>query len=89
MPNLLRPDSRRLRNRRSDVAPVLLHLHQLTPRERQVTRLMLMGLSTEDAAAELWVTTETLRGHVKSVFTKLGVENRVQLAISVHDAGLV
>lgn len=66
--------------RRSDVAPVLLHLHQLTPRERQVTRLMLMGLSTEDAAAELWVTTETLRGHVKSVFTKLGVRSRPELA---------
>jgi DNA-binding CsgD family transcriptional regulator len=66
--------------RRSDVAPVLLHLHQLTPRERQVTRLLLQGLSTEDAAAELWVTTETLRGHVKSVFTKLGVRSRPELA---------
>jgi DNA-binding CsgD family transcriptional regulator len=66
--------------RRSDVAPVLLHLHQLTPRERQVTRLMLRGLSTEEAAAELWVTTETLRGHVKSVFTKLGVRSRPELA---------
>ena len=66
--------------RRSDVAPVLLHLHRLTAREQQVTRLMLMGLSTEEAAAELWVTTETLRGHVKSVFTKLGVRSRPELA---------
>jgi DNA-binding CsgD family transcriptional regulator len=75
--------------RRSDVASVLLHAHRLTPREREVTQLMLSGASTEEAAAELWITTETLRGHVKSLFTKLGVRSRPELvALLSHEPGV-
>lgn len=65
--------------RRSDVAPVLLHLHALTDREREVTRLLLTGMATSDIAEELCITSETLRGHVKSVFAKLGVGSRPEL----------
>jgi DNA-binding CsgD family transcriptional regulator len=65
--------------RRSDVASVLLHAHGLTRREQEVTRLLLAGLSTEETAGELWITTETLRGHVKSLFSKLGVRSRPEL----------
>lgn len=65
--------------RRSDVAPLLLHLHELTPRERQVAQHLLTGRSTADIAADLWITSETLRGHVKSVFAKLGVSSRPEL----------
>lgn len=64
---------------RSDVAPVLLHLHELTPRERQVAQHLLTGRSTADIAADLWITPDTLRGHVKSVFAKLGVNSRPEL----------
>lgn len=66
--------------RPSDVAPLLLHLHHLTPREREVTQLLLAGLSTRQISDQLWITTETLRGHVKSVFAKLGVTSRPGLA---------
>lgn len=66
--------------RPSDVAPMLMHLHQLTPREREVTQLLLAGLSTRQISEQLWITTETLRGHVKSVFAKLGVSSRPELA---------
>ena len=64
---------------RSDVAPVLLHLHELTPREREVARLLVTGMATADIAAELWITPDTLKGHVKSVFAKLGVSSRPEL----------
>lgn len=64
---------------RSDVAPLLLHLHELTPRERQVAQHLLTGRSTADIAADLWITPDTLRGHVKSVFAKLGVNSRPEL----------
>lgn len=64
---------------RSDVAPVLMHLHELTPREREVTQLLLTGMATADIAQELWITPDTLRGHVKSVFAKLGVCSRPEL----------
>ncbi|MFB9732971.1 helix-turn-helix transcriptional regulator [Ornithinimicrobium kibberense] len=65
--------------RRSDVAPLLLHLHELTTREREVTCLLLTGMATADIARELWITPETLRGHVKAVFAKLGVGSRAEL----------
>ncbi|OLT23080.1 hypothetical protein BJF81_11920 [Ornithinimicrobium sp. CNJ-824] len=65
--------------RRSDVAPLLLHLHELTTREREVTGLLLTGMATADIARELWITPETLRGHVKAVFAKLGVGSRAEL----------
>ncbi|MGC5585480.1 helix-turn-helix transcriptional regulator [Ornithinimicrobium sp. W1665] len=65
--------------RRSDVAPLLLHLHELTAREREVTQLLLTGMSTADIAQQLWITSETLRGHVKAIFAKLGVGSRVEL----------
>lgn len=66
--------------RRSDIAPVLLRVHQLTDREREVTQLLLTGMPISAIAERLWITPETLRGHVKAVFAKLGVNSRPQLA---------
>nr|WP_022922797.1 helix-turn-helix transcriptional regulator [Ornithinimicrobium pekingense] len=64
----------------ADLAPILLEAHGLTPREREVTRLLLHGMSTAQIAQELWISAETLRGHVKAVFAKLGVSSRPELA---------
>jgi DNA-binding CsgD family transcriptional regulator len=64
---------------RSHVAPMLMHLHELTPREREVTQLLLTGMATGDIARELWITPDTLRGHIKSVFSKLHVRSRPEL----------
>jgi DNA-binding CsgD family transcriptional regulator len=66
--------------RRADVAPVLVRLHQLTDREREVTQLLLTGMPIREMAEQLWITPETLRGHVKTIFAKLGVNSRPQLA---------
>lgn len=64
---------------RADLAPLLMELHHLTPRERQVTQLLLTGRSTREIAAELWITPETLRGHVKNVLAKMRVSSRGEL----------
>ncbi len=66
--------------RRGDLAPLLLSLRQLTDREREVTHLLLTGASTSAIAERLWISPETLRGHVKSVFAKLEVSSRPELA---------
>lgn len=63
-----------------DLAPMLLALHQLTDREREVTQRLLHGASTAEIAQELWISPETLRGHVKAVFAKLDVSSRPELA---------
>jgi DNA-binding NarL/FixJ family response regulator len=61
----------------------------LTDRERQVALAVGRGLSNSDVAAELHLSVTTVKGHLAQLFAKLGVVNRVQVAICVHDAGWV
>ena len=61
----------------------------LTEREREVAIAIGRGLSNADIAAELFMSVATVKAHVTRVFDKLGTTNRVQVAICVHDAGLV
>lgn len=61
-------------------------LATLTDRERDVADAVARGLSNADIAAELYMGVPTVKTHVGRLFTKLGVENRVQVAILVHDA---
>ncbi len=61
-------------------------LDGLTDRERDVAHAVARGLSNADIAAELYMGVPTVKTHVGRLFTKLGVENRVQVAILVHDA---
>jgi DNA-binding NarL/FixJ family response regulator len=66
----------------------LARLALLTDREREVAIAIGRGLSNADIAAELFMSVATVKAHVTRVFDKLGTTNRVQVAISVHDAGL-
>nr|WP_148615795.1 response regulator transcription factor [Nocardioides rubriscoriae] len=71
---------------RSEVAAQ--RLAALTGRERDVALAVGRGLSNAEVAAELHLSVPTVKTHVSRVFDKLGVTNRVQVAICVHDAGL-
>jgi DNA-binding NarL/FixJ family response regulator len=55
-------------------------LTELTAQERQVAALVRQGLSNRDAAARLFVSPRTVDFHLRSVFTKLGVTSRAELA---------
>jgi DNA-binding NarL/FixJ family response regulator len=61
----------------------------LTGRERDVALAVGRGLSNAEIAAELFLSVPTVKAHVSRLFEKLEVNNRVQIAIVVHDAGLV
>ena len=61
----------------------------LTEREREVALAVGRGLSNAEIAAELYLSVPTVKAHVSRLFDKLEVTNRVQIAICVHDAGLV
>ncbi|KQY63562.1 LuxR family transcriptional regulator [Nocardioides sp. Root151] len=61
----------------------------LTDREREVAVAVGRGLSNADIAGELYLSVPTVKAHVSRLFDKLGATNRVQIAICVHDAGLV
>jgi DNA-binding NarL/FixJ family response regulator len=64
-------------------------LSELTEREHEVAVCVGRGLSNADIAAELYLSVPTVKAHVSRIFDKLGASNRVQIAICVHDAGLV
>ena len=61
----------------------------LTARERDVASAVGRGLSNAEIGADLHMSLATVKAHVSHIFTKLGATNRVQIAIYVHDAGLV
>ncbi|MGW5683249.1 helix-turn-helix domain-containing protein [Nonomuraea sp. NPDC003754] len=52
----------------------------LTPREREIARLAASGLAGKDIAAMLVVSIRTVDNHLRSVYGKLGVNSRTDLA---------
>ncbi|SOD59029.1 two component transcriptional regulator, LuxR family [Streptomyces zhaozhouensis] len=63
-------------------------LAALTPREHEVALAVARGRANADIARELAMGLTTVKAHVSSVLAKLGLENRTQVALLVHDAGL-
>lgn len=52
----------------------------LSPREREVAELVATGLTNQEIAAQLFLSTETVKKHLQSIRRKLGVSSRVALA---------
>jgi NarL family two-component system response regulator LiaR len=63
--------------------------HDLTPRELDVLEHLANGLSNKHIAAELGLSSGTVRIHVSNVLAKLQVENRTAAAMLARDRGLV
>ncbi|WP_430782727.1 response regulator [Actinoplanes sp. G11-F43] len=60
----------------------------LSPRERDVVLAIGRGHGNAEIAAELDMTLATVKSHVSHILTKLALDNRTQIALLVHDAGL-
>ena len=63
-------------------------LQLLTGREREVAAAVGRGQSNADIAAHLHMSEATVKAHVSRILTKLNAANRVQVAITMHDADL-
>ncbi|MBO1765868.1 MULTISPECIES: response regulator transcription factor [Allobranchiibius] len=61
-------------------------LDRLTDREREVAIGVGEGLSNAQIGRQLYLSVPTVKAHVSRVLTKLEAANRVQVAITVHDA---
>jgi DNA-binding NarL/FixJ family response regulator len=61
----------------------------ITGREREVLRLVGLGLSNAEIAAALYITPGTAKTHVARLLTKLGARDRVQLVITAYETGVV
>ncbi|MEH0980925.1 response regulator transcription factor [Micromonospora sp. CPCC 205556] len=64
-------------------------LDGLTVREREVAVALGRGRSNAEISAELFMSVATVKAYVSRLLAKLELNNRVQVALLVHDAGLV
>jgi DNA-binding CsgD family transcriptional regulator len=65
--------------RPSHLTSLLMRAYGLTPREREVTGLVLRGENTESIARELAVAGGTVQAHLRNIFEKTGVRSRREL----------
>jgi DNA-binding NarL/FixJ family response regulator len=63
-------------------------LDRLTDREREVAIAIGQGKSNAEIGTELYMSVATVKAHVSRLLTKLELNNRVQIALLAHDAGL-
>ncbi|MEU6073357.1 response regulator transcription factor [Micromonospora sp. NPDC047074] len=75
------PDPRRER--------ALRQLAGLSDREREVAVALGQGRTNAEIATELFMSVATVKAYVSRLLVKLELNNRVQVALLVHDAGLV
>jgi PAS domain S-box-containing protein len=69
---------------RSDSAPAAL-----TPRELEVIRRVALGATSREIADDLFVTTETIRTHVRNAMAKTGTKTRAHLVAAAICRGLL
>jgi DNA-binding NarL/FixJ family response regulator len=63
-------------------------LAALSPREHDVVVAIGQGYNNAEIATALGMTLATVKTHVSHILTKLGLDNRTQIALLAHDAGL-
>ena len=61
----------------------------LTPREMEVMVLMAQGLSNREIGDKLFVSENTVKGHVKEILAKLNVQNRVAAVVKAREQNLI
>jgi DNA-binding NarL/FixJ family response regulator len=74
--------------RRPPAMPPAAALDELTNREREVVGFVALGLSNDEIAEELVISTATARTHVSRAMLKVGARDRAQLVVLAYQSGL-
>jgi len=61
----------------------------LTPREREVLRLVASGRANKEIGAQLGISERTVKTHISNIFSKLELTDRTQAALFVHNRGML
>ncbi|MDH6181853.1 DNA-binding NarL/FixJ family response regulator [Microbacteriaceae bacterium SG_E_30_P1] len=77
---------RQLIDRATGGAAPTSSLDELTEREREVALAVADGLSNGEIAERLFLSVGSVKAHISSSLGKLGLDNRVQLAIAAHES---
>ena len=64
-------------------------LERLTPREKEVLRLMAEGISSREIATKLGISYTTVRTHIRSLGSKLGVHSKLEAIVKARELALV
>lgn len=65
----------------SSSAPEVSEGMGLTPREAEIVGLVMRGFSNREIETKLFISLETVKKHLSSIYRKLGVRNRLQLSL--------
>jgi DNA-binding CsgD family transcriptional regulator len=66
-----------------EMAPLITQAYGLSPRERDITQLIVQGLSTTEIARTLFLSPYTVQDHLKAIFDKVGVRSRRELVARI------
>ena len=64
-------------------------MESLTPREKEVLRLMAEGAPSRDIAAKLGISYTTVRTHIRSLGSKLGVHSKLEAIVKARELALI
>jgi RNA polymerase sigma factor (sigma-70 family) len=64
-------------------------LEKLTAREREVLRLMAQGISSREIASKLGISYTTVRTHIRSLGSKLGVHSKLEAIVKARELALI
>jgi two-component system NarL family response regulator len=62
---------------------------ELSQREMEVLQLLVRGRSNKEIGSSLFITEDTVKAHLKTLFVKLGVQDRTDAAITAIRQGIV
>jgi PAS domain S-box-containing protein len=75
--------------RPAESIPTIGRWPTLTPRQYEVLKLLGAALTTNEIAAKLGLSTETVRNHIRAVLTSLGARSRLEAVVAAERLGLI